>query len=134
MARTQPRQGPPAPVPPAPPRNDSDEDNAEEVDDNADLFPEDEDAAVPAAQPPVADPSVQPAVQPAAHGPAVGPTDKDLAMEYYKQVLKFNDNAARLLSQDQQLTHPSDFLELEDDDIDNICQAIRKPGGAGAGS
>ena len=93
-------------------------DSHEELDDKAELFPEEPDN--PVVQPTVPDS----AVEPAAYGPAALPSDEHLAMEYYKQVLCFNNNAAHLLAFDQQLCHPSDFLELEDEDIDNICQAI----------
>ena len=55
-------------------------------------------------------------------------------MAYYKEVLCFNDDAAHSLAFDQQMADPSDFLELDEEDIDDICQAIRKPGGIGVGS
>ena len=132
MARPDCRQGPPAPVPLAPARDDSNEDEA--VDDIADLFPEEEEG--PTVQPDVPALAVQHAVQPAgAHGPAVRPPcDEDLAVAFYKQVLCFNNDAAHSLAFDQQLVRPSDFLELEEDNIDDICQAIRKPGGISVGS
>ena len=92
------------------------------------------------------DPVVQPgdpAVQPAVPGPGVpsaapaphpGPPNEDLAKEFYKNALSFTEEAATSLVYNQQLTHPNSFLELDDDDIDNICQAIRKPDGAGHGA
>ena len=87
----------------------------------------------PVVQPAVPNPGVQPAVPNPAVQFAV-PTDKDLAVDFYKDVLGFTDDAARTLAYDQQLTRPNTFLELDEDDIDNICQAIRKPGGAGHGA
>ena len=120
--------------PPEPPRpaRQNDESN-EESDNNADLFPEEPED--PVAQPALPAPAVQPAVQLAVHCPSTRPpSDEDLVIAYYRQVLCFNDNAAHSLAFDQQLAHPSNFLELEEDDIDNICQAIRKPGGIGVGS
>ena len=119
-------------APPEPPANaPEDEDSSPE---EGDLFPQDADDPVddPAVQPAAA--AVQPAaaaVQPAA---GLGTTDEDLAKEFYKNVLSFTEEAANSLVYDQQLTHPNSFLELDDDDIDNICQAIRKPGGAGHGA
>ena len=115
-------------APPEPPANapEAEDSNPEEED----LFPQDADD--PVVQPGA--PAVQPAaaaVQPAA---GLGTTDEDLAKEFYKNVLSFTEEAANSLVHDQQLTHPDSFLELDDDDIDNICQAIRKPGGAGLGA
>ena len=127
MART--KKVPPEPAPePAKPEGD---DPNEEPNDDDDLF---SDESVGPPEDP--NPTGQPAGKPAVYGPGVRPpSDEDRgAVEYYKAILNFSDDAAYSLAYDQQLSFPTDFLELDDDDIDAICQAIRKPGGIGTGS
>ena len=77
-------------------------------DDDADLFPESP------------DPSVQP----------VANSGVDPVVQLYTNILGFSPEVANSLAYEQQLDTPSAFLDLTEDNIDSICQAIHKPGGA----
>ena len=118
-------------LPPVPLKAARDSEESEELEEDPDADPSEDKEDEPADEPAASDP----AVQPNAYAPAPRPPcEEDLARAYYEHVLGFNQDAAGALAYDQQLVHPSDFLELDEEDIDNICQAIRKPGGIGVGS